>query len=70
MLSAAGGSVLACVSLDDMPERLTGPGRFRLLLQPLVATFLGTRSGMADDRGTGGRPLPGGSFIGIFGVSS
>ena len=37
-----------------MPERLTGPGRFRLLLQPLVATFLGIRSGVADARA--GRP--------------
>jgi hypothetical protein len=34
--------------LDDLPKRLTGPGRFRFILQPLVATLLGIRSGMAD----------------------
>lgn len=40
--------------LDDLPKRLTGPGRFRFLLQPLVATLLGIRSGVADARA--GRP--------------
>jgi hypothetical protein len=40
--------------LEDMPKRLTGPGRSRLLLQPLVATLLGIRSGVADGRA--GRP--------------
>lgn len=40
--------------LDDLPKRLTGPGRFRFLLQPLVATILGIRSGVADARA--GRP--------------
>ena len=40
--------------LDDLPKRLTGPGRFRFILQPLVATLLGIRSGMADARA--GRP--------------
>jgi len=40
--------------LDDLPKRLTGPGRFRLVLQPLVATLLGIRSGVADARA--GRP--------------
>jgi hypothetical protein len=40
--------------LNDLPKRLTGPGRFRLVLQPLVATLLGIRSGVADARA--GRP--------------
>ena len=36
--------------LEDLPKRLTGPGRFRFLLQPLVAIVLGIRSGVADAR--------------------
>jgi len=40
--------------LADIPKRLTGPGRFRFLLQPLIATILGIRSGLADARA--GRP--------------
>jgi hypothetical protein len=40
--------------IDDLPKRLTGPGRFRFVLQPLMATLLGIRSGMADARA--GRP--------------
>jgi hypothetical protein len=40
--------------LSDIPKRITGPGRFRLILQPLIATLLGIRSGLADARA--GRP--------------
>jgi hypothetical protein len=40
--------------LEDLPKRLTGPGRFRFVLQPLIATLLGVRSGMAD--AAAGRP--------------
>ena len=40
--------------VEDLPKRLTGPGRFRFVLQPLVATVLGIRSGRADARA--GRP--------------
>jgi hypothetical protein len=40
--------------LEDIPRRLTGPGRFRFVLQPLLATLLGIRSGLADARA--GRP--------------
>ncbi|HEX2482653.1 MAG TPA: hypothetical protein VHQ69_12285, partial [Methylomirabilota bacterium] len=40
--------------LEDLPKRLTGPGRFRFILQPLVAILLGIRSGVADRRA--GRP--------------
>jgi hypothetical protein len=39
---------------EDIPARLTGPGRFRFLLQPLIAIILGIRSGLADARS--GRP--------------
>ncbi len=34
----------------DIPLRLAGPGRFRFLVQPLVATLLGARDGRADAR--------------------
>jgi hypothetical protein len=40
--------------LEDIPKRLTGPGRFRFVLQPLIATILGIRGGLADARA--GRP--------------
>lgn len=40
--------------LEDIPRRLTGPGRFRFVLQPLVAIALGIRSGLAD--AAAGRP--------------
>jgi hypothetical protein len=40
--------------LEDLPKRLTGPGRFRFVLQPLIATLLGIRGGVADARA--GRP--------------
>ncbi|HEU4391544.1 MAG TPA: hypothetical protein VFV34_27385 [Blastocatellia bacterium] len=39
---------------EDIPKRLTGPGRFRFVLQPLIAIILGIRSGFADARA--GRP--------------
>ena len=40
--------------VEDIPKRLSGPGRFRFVRQPLVATLLGIRSGIADVRA--GRP--------------
>ena len=40
--------------LDELPQRLTGPGRLRFAIQPLVAIFLGWRSGLGDARA--GRP--------------
>jgi len=40
--------------IEEIPKRLSGPGRFRFILQPLVATILGIRSGIADARA--GRP--------------
>ena len=35
---------------EDIPKRLTGPGKFRFVLQPLIAIILGIRSGRADAR--------------------
>jgi len=40
--------------LEELPQRLTGPGRLRFVLQPLVAILLGWRSGLGDARA--GRP--------------
>src|SRR5262245_46631810 len=34
----------------DLPKRLTGPGRFRFVLQPAVAILLGIRDGLLDAR--------------------
>jgi hypothetical protein len=39
---------------EDIPRRLTGPGRFRFLLQPTMAMVLGVAAGCADARA--GRP--------------
>lgn len=39
---------------EDLPQRLTGPGRLRFVLQPLIAIFIGWRSGLGDARE--GRP--------------
>jgi hypothetical protein len=34
--------------LEELPHRFTGPGRFRFILQPVVAMVLGIRGGLAD----------------------
>ena len=34
--------------LEELPQRFTGPGRFRFLLQPIVAILLGARGGLRD----------------------
>ena len=34
----------------DLPQRLTGPGRLRFVLQPLIAIVIGWRSGLRDAR--------------------
>ena len=39
---------------SDMAARVTGPMKFRLVLQPLMAAFFAIRSGLADARA--GRP--------------
>src|SRR5262249_37963833 len=36
--------------LEDIPRRLTGPGRFRFILQPLTAIILGIRGGLLDSK--------------------
>ena len=36
--------------VEDLPRRLTGPGRFRFVVQPLVAILLGVRAGASDAR--------------------
>lgn len=40
--------------LDDLPQRFTGPGRMRFIVQPLVAMLLGLKGGLGDARA--GRP--------------
>ena len=47
--------------LEDLPRRLSGPGRLRFLLQPAVAIFLGFRGGIGDARA--GRPP---YLVGVF----
>jgi len=39
---------------EEILKRLVGPGRFRFILQPLIATILGMRNELADARA--GRP--------------
>jgi hypothetical protein len=41
--------------LEELPQRFTGPGRFRFVVQPLVAVLLGWRGGRVDAR-TGRTP--------------
>jgi hypothetical protein len=36
--------------LEELPQRFTGPGRLRFILQPIVAIILGIRGGLADVR--------------------
>jgi hypothetical protein len=40
--------------IKELPKRMSGPGRFRLIVQPLTAAVLGIRAGLADARS--GRP--------------
>jgi hypothetical protein len=41
--------------LEELPRRFTGPGRFRFILQPMMAIVLGMRGGLADAK-TGNPP--------------
>jgi hypothetical protein len=34
--------------IEDIPRRISGPGRFRFILQPLIAVILGIRGGRSD----------------------
>lgn len=36
--------------LDELPQRLTGPGKLRFIAQPLIAVVLGLRGGLGDAR--------------------
>ena len=36
--------------LEELPQRFTGPGRLRFILQPMVAIVLGIRGGLHDAR--------------------
>jgi hypothetical protein len=36
--------------LEELPQRFTGPGRLRFILQPMFAILLGVRGGLADAR--------------------
>jgi hypothetical protein len=36
--------------LEELPQRFTGPGRMRFILQPMLAILLGMRGGLADAR--------------------
>lgn len=36
--------------LEELPQRLTGPGRLRFIFQPAVAILLGWRGGLGDAR--------------------
>ena len=49
--------LLSSAFLADIPKRLTGPGRFRFILQPLIAILLGIRGGLTA--GFGYLSLPG-----------
>jgi hypothetical protein len=40
--------------IEELPRRLTGPGRFRFVLQPTLAILFGMRDGRKDARS--GRP--------------
>jgi len=42
--------VFSLAFIEDLPKRMTGPGRFRFVLQPIIATILGIRSGITDAR--------------------
>ena len=39
---------------EELPQRFTGPGRLRFILQPSIAILIGLRGGLADARA--GRP--------------
>ncbi len=36
--------------LEELPQRFTGPGRLRFVLQPMTAILLGIRGGLRDAR--------------------
>lgn len=36
--------------IEELPQRFTGPGRFRFILQPMTAILLGLRGGLRDTK--------------------
>jgi hypothetical protein len=48
---------------EELPQRFTGPGRFRFILQPMVAIVVGIRGGLTDAR-AGKLPYLFGLFFG------
>jgi hypothetical protein len=54
LIQAGNPSLFTDQFFPDMVARLSGPGRFRFILQPLVAILLGARDGRKDVRA--GRP--------------
>ncbi len=54
MFDRGGFYIFSQAFLDDILKRLTGPGRFRFVLQPLTAMVLGILGGLGDVRA--GRP--------------
>ena len=49
--------------LEELPQRFTGPGRLRFILQPITAILLGIRGGLRDAK-TGNPPYLFGLFFG------
>ena len=48
--------------LEELPQRFTGPGRFRFILQPVFAILLGIRGGLGDAK-AGNPPYLFGLFL-------
>lgn len=49
-IDTGGFHIFSAQFLENIPRRLSGPGRFRFFLQPLIAVILGIRSGRSDLR--------------------
>jgi hypothetical protein len=50
--------------LEELPQRFTGPGRIRFILQPVLAILLGIRGGLADAK-AGNPPYLFGLIFGV-----
>ncbi len=50
--------------LEELSRRFTGPGRFRFILQPMLAVLLGVRGGLADAK-AGNAPYLLGLLLGV-----
>jgi hypothetical protein len=56
--------LLSSQFFEELPQRFTGPGRFRFVLQPVIAILLGLRGGLADAR-AGSPPYLFGLIFGV-----